>query len=162
MIGSSVLQRVRVGLASSGPPALNAASLQAALQAAHRTPGGPNGPVLDPRTPLEDVRKWKAGFQAQRGQGAPLMLRRWLLDPAWANGMAKHVVLGGHDNSFDEALSVLGFAVLDVEPFTNVRAECTLRSLYVGMTAKALLYERYAEACDVGCGAAVMIACAVV
>eukprot|EP00955_Chlamydomonas_euryale_P025735 271989-Chlamydomonas_euryale.AAC.1 len=60
----------------------------------------------------------------------------WCSVQAWANGMAKHVVLGGHENSFDEALSVLGFAVLDVEPFMNARAECALRSLYVGMTAK--------------------------
>eukprot|EP00955_Chlamydomonas_euryale_P025463 268568-Chlamydomonas_euryale.AAC.1 len=44
---------------------------------------------------------------------------------------------------------------------TNARAECAPRSLYVGMTEKALLFERYAEARDVGCGAAVMIACAV-
>eukprot|EP00955_Chlamydomonas_euryale_P002118 23356-Chlamydomonas_euryale.AAC.1 len=32
----------------------------------------------------------------------------WCPVQTWANGMAKHVVLGVHDNSFDEALSVLG------------------------------------------------------
>eukprot|EP00955_Chlamydomonas_euryale_P110837 366025-Chlamydomonas_euryale.AAC.2 len=95
MIGLSVLQRVRTGLASSGPPALNAASLQAALQAALRTPGGPNDPVLDPRNPLEDVRKWKAGFEALRGDGTPLMLRRWLLDPVRAAGVVRADPDGG-------------------------------------------------------------------